>query len=146
VIGGKGLAVGALLSLITATTTWGLTRAQVPGATDPAVTQASIGQTVCRLHYTATVRPSKEWSNALKHRLLREQHQPGTVQDYELDHLIPLNIGGAPTDPRNLWLQRWDEARVKDEDESELYHAVCSGRITLEQAQRRMLDKWGPKP
>ena len=141
----KGLTLAALLALSSCNAPE-LTRAPVPGATDPAITSANARQIVCRMGYTSTIRPTREWSHGVKVRLLAEQHLPGQIKDYELDHLIPLNIGGAPRDPANLWLQRWDEARAKDDDELELYHAVCSGRMTLEQAQRRMLDKWGPKP
>ena len=28
-----------------------------------------------------------------------------------LDHLVPPELGGAPRDPANDWLQRWDKAR-----------------------------------
>jgi hypothetical protein len=122
------------------------TRAPVPGAVDPAVTQATVRQTVCRLGYTFTVRPPREWSHEIKARYLAEQHLPGRVQDYELDHLIPLNLGGAPQDIRNVWMQRWDEAKVKDDEELALYYAVCAGRMTLDEARRQILDRWGPKP
>ena len=66
-------------------------------------------------------------------------------RDFELDHLIPLEIGGAPSDLRNLWPQPIDEAHVKDGEEDDLHHAVCSGRMTLAQAQQRMLERWGPR-
>jgi hypothetical protein len=138
-------AVAALLSVASAPAS-GFTRAPVPGAADPAITQANVHATVCRLGYTKAVRPSKEWSQALKHRLLIEQHLPGTVASYELDHLVPLGLGGAPRDPANLWLQSWPEARAKDDDESALHHAMCTGRLSLEQAQRRILEQWGPRP
>jgi hypothetical protein len=120
-----------------------LTRAPVPGAMDPAVTQATIQQTVCRLRYTRTVRPPQDWSHAVKERLLLEQRLPGRLQDYELDHLIPLGLGGAPRDPANLWLQPWPEARQKDKEEVDLHAAVCSGRLTLEEARQRMRGEWG---
>ena len=32
---------------------------------------------------------------------------------YELDHIIPLCLGGSPTDPSNLQLKPWDEATRK---------------------------------
>jgi hypothetical protein len=131
--------VGLLLSPGAA----GSTRAPVPGAIDPAVTQGTIQQTVCRLGYTRTVRPPQDWSHAVKERLLVEQRLPGRIQDYELDHLIPLGLGGAPRDPANLWLQPWPEARQKDEEEVDLHAAVCSGRLTLEEAQQRMQGEWG---
>jgi hypothetical protein len=142
--GAATLAVATLLALTGPATAF--TRAPVPGAVDPAITQANVHATVCRLGYTKAVRPSKEWLQALKHRLLIEQHLPGKIQDYELDHLIPLGIGGAPRDLANLWLQTWPEARAKDDDELGLFRAVCSGRMTLGEAQRRILEQWGPRP
>jgi hypothetical protein len=33
------------------------------------------------------------------------------------DRPAARELGGHPQDPRNLWLQRWDEARTKDEQE-----------------------------
>ena len=29
----------------------------------------------------------------------------GRMRDYEEDHLIPLELGGAPADTHNLWLE-----------------------------------------
>lgn len=33
------------------------------------------------------------------------EHLPGAVGDYELDHLISLELGGDPEDPENLWME-----------------------------------------
>jgi hypothetical protein len=41
-----------------------------PGA-DPQVTQRDIGNTICRRGYTGSVRPPFEYTNAMKHRLMR---------------------------------------------------------------------------
>jgi hypothetical protein len=143
----KGLVVVGLLSLAACacghSDAAAITRAPVTGAIDPAVTQANVHTTVCRLGYTKTVRPPKEWTQDVKHRLLVEQKLFGSIKDYELDQLVPLELGGAPRDPANLWLQRWDEARKKDEQEAALRKAVCSGHLTLEQAQERIRLKWG---
>jgi len=148
--GGKGLTVAALLSLVACacgrSDAAAFTRAPVSGAIDPAIAQANVRETVCRLGYTKTVRPPKEWTQSIKHQLLIEQKLPGSVKNYELDHLVPLELGGAPRDPANLWLQRWDEARKKDEQEAALRKAVCAGHLTLEQAQERIRLKWGAKP
>ncbi len=37
-------------------------------------------------------------------------------------------------------------ARAKDDEEAALRDAVCSGRMTLDQARRHMLERWGPRP
>jgi len=42
-----------------------------PGAMDPRVTQSNIRDTICRRGYTATVRPPFEYTNAMKHHLMR---------------------------------------------------------------------------
>jgi hypothetical protein len=117
-------------------------RAPVPGDVDPHVTQATMHATICQRGYTATVRPPRTVTDAIKRRLVNGL--PGSSQDYELDHLIPLGLGGHPTSPENLWLQGRPEAAIKDRDELRLHREVCAGRMTLEQAQHDMLKTWGP--
>jgi hypothetical protein len=54
------------------------------------------------------------------------------LSGYEEDHLIPLALGGAPYDTRNLWPEPratadgWN-ADVKDELEAVLSRLVCTG-------------------
>ena len=117
-------------------------RAPVRGAVDPHITQATIHNTICQRGYTARVRPPRKVTDAIKRRLMNGL--PGSLQDYELDHLIPLGLGGHPTSPNNLWLQNWPEAAMKDRDELRLRREVCAGRMTLEQAQHEMVTTWGP--
>ena len=42
-----------------------------PGAINPRITQSNIRNTICRPGYTATVRPPFEYTNAMKHQLMR---------------------------------------------------------------------------
>jgi hypothetical protein len=139
---GKGLTVAALLCLA-ASPVFVVTRAPVPGTVDPTVTQSNVWQTICEIDYTKSIRPPTEWSQALKQRLLIEQRLPGKVQDYELDHLLPLRLGGHPTSANNLWLQTWPDAAIKEQAEMRLYREVCAGRMTLEQAQNEIRQTWG---
>jgi hypothetical protein len=53
------------------------------------------------------------------------------------DHLISLELGGHPTDPRNLWPEPRPHAEDVDRIENELNGKVCSGELTLAEAQRR---------
>lgn len=114
---------------------------QPPGAVNPAVTQANISTTICVRGWTATVRPSLSYTAALKRQMIRDRRLPGTTADYELDHYVPLEIGGHPTDPRNLWPQPWPEARLKDKPEYALNRAVCGDRMTLSAARHCLLDQ-----
>ena len=77
-----------------------------PGAIDPTVTPQNLHATVCVRGYTATVRPDKRVTNRLKREQIRQYRYSDTdPRNYEQDHLIPLSIGGNPSDPRNMWPQ-----------------------------------------
>ena len=64
---------------------------------------------------------------------------------YEEDHLIPLSIGGNPSDPANLWpqprLSEWN-AEKKDILEFKLYKLVCEGAVTLDDARHQISANW----
>lgn len=107
-----------------------------PGATNPTVTQRTITTTICVPGWTSTVRPPTNYTNTLKARQLAARHLPGSPRDYEEDHLIPLALGGNPTNPRNLWPEPWPQARAADVLERGLQRAVCAGRVTLAAARR----------
>lgn len=74
-------------------------RAPVPGEVDTHVTQSTIRTTICEHGYTAKVRPPRPFTDATKRRLANGH--PGSPQDYELDHLIPLGLGEHSTSSKN---------------------------------------------
>ena len=111
--------------------------------TNPAVTQETIATTICVSGWTKTVRPSAWETARIKIKLIRELELPEELlTDFELDHRMPLALGGAPSDPRNLELQPWDEAGDKDAVEACLSRAVCAGNIGLDEARRRIWGDW----
>ena len=64
---------------------------------------------------------------------------------YELDHLISLELGGAPADVANLWPQPWagdPNAHQKDAVETHLKREVCRGAVSLADAQRMIATDW----
>jgi len=65
----------------------------------------------------------------------------GPRRGYVIDHLVPLELGGA-NDVRNLWPQPRNEARAKDRVEDELHEAVCSGQMRLVDVQQRIVRYW----
>jgi len=108
---------------------------RTPGVLNAAVTQANIRTTVCHPGWTRTVRPPTDYTNALKRRQMRAYRERGPMSAYQEDHLISLELGGDPTDPRNLWPEPYPRASDVDKIENELNAQVCSGAVTLAQAQ-----------
>lgn len=121
-----------------------------PGVADPRVTQANILTTICVSGYTTKVRPSPAYTNALKVEQIKAYGYTDTEPaDYEEDHLIPLEIGGHPTDPKNLWpepLTGAYPASKKDGIENSLLNRVCSGLMTLASAQAAIATNWEALP
>ena len=123
-----------------------------PGALNPAVTQATIGSTICVSGWTATIRPSSSFTTALKiKQIVQYGYSDTQTSSYEEDHLISLELGGAPADARNLWPEpytvtladgRSTGAHVKDGFETKLKTQVCAGTITLAAAQSEIGIHW----
>ena len=112
-----------------------------PGAINPNVTQANIGDTICRSGWTKTVRPPTSKTDKMKAESARSYSLP-TGETGEYDHLVSLELGGAPDDPRNLWVEPGKIPNPKDAVENKLSEAVCSGLITLDTAQRAIAGDW----
>jgi hypothetical protein len=110
---------------------------RTPGVLNPDVTQATIRSTICRHGWTTTIRPPVSYTNALKRRQMRAYGETGPLSAYQEDHLISLELGGHPTDPRNLWPEPYPRASRVDRIENELNAQVCSGALALAEAQRR---------
>jgi hypothetical protein len=110
---------------------------RTPGMLNPSVTQATIGSTICVRGWTRTVRPPTDYTNALKVRQMRLYREQGPLSDYQEDHLISLELGGDPTDPRNLWPEPYPRAAAVDRIENDLNAQVCSGALSLADAQRK---------
>ena len=119
-----------------------------PGALNPDVTQANIHSTICVKGFTRTIRPDEQYTERLK----REQivvygYSDRRLRDYEEDHLVSLELGGSPTDPRNLWpephhvMGGWG-SYAKDRLENEFNQMVCRGRLPLADAQSMIAHDW----
>src|SRR5258708_5508697 len=74
-----------------------------PGALNPAVTQASIGATICRRGWTATVRPSQSITGPEKRASIAAYGYGAPISVYEYDPHVSLQLRGAlhgPAHPR----------------------------------------------
>jgi hypothetical protein len=100
-------------------------------------------QDVCVPGYAKKVRAVPAW---LKRQAYAEY---GITQyktdDYEVDHLIPLSLGGSNS-IRSLWPQStktspWN-SYVKDALERKLHKLVCAGQLDLKTAQSEIASNW----
>lgn len=122
-----------------------------PGAVDPNVTEANIAATICVRGYTTMVRPSAAYTEQLKREQVTAYHRVGRIGLYEEDHLVALEIGGSPNDPKNLWPEPragapeavpGRNAADKDLVENAAHSAVCTHRMSLSHAQAAIAADW----
>lgn len=78
---------------------WEPNPACTSGATDGGLPMAQ----PCPVAHTKQIRPPASYTDALKRAQMRAYGDIGSPVRFEEDHLIPLALGGAPRDPRNLW-------------------------------------------
>jgi len=113
-----------------------------PGATNPVVTQGTISSTICVRGWTSTVRPPSSWTGSLKVDQMAAWGITGNRSNIEEDHLISLELGGAPKDSRNLWPEKGGIPNPKDRLENELRRLVCASQESLADAQVEIATNW----
>jgi len=128
---------------------WVLPNSKVtPGMLNQAVNQSNIKDNVCKANWTSTIRPTVAYTNKLKATQMAGDYKylqstfGAASSAYEEDHLISLQLGGNPSDPKNLWPEPYagNNARKKDVVESALKRLVCAGTLKLSDAQKAILN------
>jgi hypothetical protein len=126
-------------------------RACTPGDVLPEMTAESLCSSTFR---TETIRDSAT-SPSEKRRVYEMYNIPhplnnrGHSQACEIDHLVPLELGGTDT-MANLWPQcspgyaGWQGGGFRDKDrfENYLHRQVCSGSLSLAEAQFQIGTDW----
>jgi hypothetical protein len=113
---------------------------------DRACTPGSVMSTdadaVCRSGYASSVR---DVSQREREQVYAEYGITGqSMGQYQVDHLVPPSLGGS-NDIANLWPQPASPApgfEAKDALENYLQDQVCSGQMTLADAQRAIATNW----
>jgi hypothetical protein len=121
-----------------------------PGVAASDVTQENIKTTICVPRFTEPPRrPPSSYTNPLKEKGFDEYGlSDRNKSHYEEDHLISLELGGDPKDPKNLWPEPYSAsipdggARYKDKVEKYLNGQVCQGSMTLAEAQKLIVADW----
>jgi len=114
---------------------------------NPTLTPGAIlttdASTICTPGYASSVR---NVSTATKKQVYAEYSvsYPQPTGAYEVDHFIPLEIGGS-NDLANLWLEAATPTpgfHQKDQFENFEHQQVCKGSISVAEAQSRMTSDW----
>ena len=134
-------------------------------ATNPAVTDANVQQTICNPGWTRNLRPPVSLTDQWKREILTAYHLAGSLRDYEGDHRMPeADLGGDPgaslqggswvmttqvvtlpsgaVVPANFADESPASPNPKDHDETALHDQVCAGRLTLTAARTQLRDRW----
>jgi hypothetical protein len=112
------------------------------------VSQENIRTTICRAGWARMSRPASAYVRVVKQQQIERSGLAAMgMSDLVEDHLIPLELGGAPLDARNFWLQPRRPAdgwcdRAKDALENRLKKLVCAGDIGLAEAQHAIAEDW----
>lgn len=109
-----------------------------PGAIFPDATV----QQICTPGYSSGVRdvPTSEKNQVYAEYGIASH----TTGEYEVDHLISLELGGS-NDISNLWPEAANPKpgfHEKDKVENYLHDQVCSGAMSLQEAQREIATNW----
>ena len=125
-----------------------------PGAIDGRVTQENIHDTICTDGWVDANMPPPSYMTPTKTKQIAAYgYTTYAIDDFDLDHLVPLELGGDPTALANLWPQPWESqqaklvprgwgAETKDRLEARLHDAVCAGRMSLTDARTAIAGDW----
>ncbi len=117
-----------------------------PGQTDPALTESVLRDPSFRTEEVRDV------TRDMRIQVFAEYGMDWNVVDhrkYELDHLIPLGVGGASAE-RNLWPEPLHVdvhgqdlgAKTKDRLEDKVIKLFREGRLSLQTAQSEFTTDW----
>jgi hypothetical protein len=113
-----------------------------PGAVDPTLTK----EIICdKTHHTSEDRHVTQ-STKIKVCLEYGITNGCPGKEYEIDHLVSIELAGS-NDIKNLWPQPLDTTDIigyhmKDVVENRAHAAVCSGKMSLEDAQKGISGDW----
>jgi hypothetical protein len=118
-------------------------------AITPGAVASSDPAMVCIRGYSRRVRPAYDYAwRRFRVSVFRAYGIPHEKwKNFTIDHDVPLSLGGAPEDIRNVWPEPKAEAKRKDEVEDALLAAACYRHtVTLAAAQAAIARNWTSTP
>jgi hypothetical protein len=115
---------------------------------DPTLTLGAVRTTKFSDICSTPTSELRHWNRERDDRILAKYGLPtGPHPTVEIDHLIPLCLGGADDDA-NLWpeprrsIEKEWPAELKDDLEHRLCQMVCNGKLDVREAQREISADW----
>jgi hypothetical protein len=115
---------------------------------DPTITPGAVRTTDVGAICSTPTSELRHWNRERDDRILARYGLPtGPHSDFEIDHLVPLCLGGSDSDA-NLWpqprrsIEREFPAELKDDLEHRLCEMVCAGELDVRDAQREISSDW----
>ena len=115
-----------------------------PGAPNPAAV-ANPEKTICQQSYLAKLGKAEAGVQHLKLAMMIRYGSAGNPSTYVLAQLVPVEDGGSPTDPKNLWpilLDGWGGARTQAVVANAVHAQICVGKVTVRQAAQLFKGDW----
>ena len=81
----------------------------------------------------------------LKIAMMIRYGSAGNPSTYVLDQLVPVEDGGSPTAPENLWpilRQGWGGALTQAVVANAVHAQICAGKVTVGQAAELFEGDW----
>jgi len=114
-----------------------------PGELDVGVV-GHTGQTVCSPAWVAAASELQPPPATLE-RLLIEYQLPGSPASYVVARVVPVEAGGSPISPRNLYplpLDGYGGQHTRMMVADQLHDEICSHKITVAQAANTLEGDW----
>jgi hypothetical protein len=114
-----------------------------PGALDRAVIGRT-AQTVCNPTWVASASRAR-LPRATQARLVIEYQLPGPLSTYVIARVVPIEDGGSPTNPRNLYLlplNGWGGERTQAVVANQLRNQICAHKLTVGEAAKTLEGNW----
>ncbi len=108
---------------------------------DPKLTPGVVMTTDLQIVCHTSTAGRRNVTTATRNQVFAAYKITGSRTNYELDHLIPLELGGS-NDAGNLWPEPAPSFHVKDILENRLHALVCAGRLDLATAQHAIATDW----
>jgi hypothetical protein len=105
----------------------------------PGAVATSDTAVICKRGYASSVRLVPKWEKDSVYKLYHASKVTGKC--CEVDHLISLELGGS-NKLANLWPMPYPAAYAKDSVENVAHQRVCSGKVSLIEAQTQIAKNW----